>query len=124
MERRYAILEDNQRTLAERLTELHRVIPILVGSRVKAAMIIGSVADGRARDDSDVDLLLVLREGSPLRSDYAWWDEEIAPQLPQSRRFPVQPIFVAEQSLATEEPNLRNALHGGLPLWDPEGLLT
>jgi len=124
VERRYAILDDNQRTLADRLAELHRLIPIVVGSRVKATIVIGSVAEGRARDGSDLDLLLVLRDGSPRRSDYDWWDAEIQPRLPRSNRFPVQPIFVGEHSLATEEPHLRDALARGLSIWDPEGLLS
>ena len=61
MTRRLAILDDNQRVLEERLVALHATLPRLVGERVSAAMVIGSVADGRARDTSDVDLLLVLR---------------------------------------------------------------
>jgi hypothetical protein len=83
-----------------------------------------SVAEGRARDESDLDLVPVLREGEARRTDYRWWDEEVEPWLPEAERFPVQPIFIAERSLRTDEPNLRNALGRGLALWDPDGLLA
>lgn len=124
MQRRHAILDDNQRLLEKRLDDLRREIPPLVDERVKAAIVIGSVAEGRARDESDLDLVLVLREGEPRRADYRWWDEYVGPLLPDGGRFPVQPIFIAEHSLKTDEPNLRAALRRGLPLWDPDGILA
>jgi len=124
MERRYALLEDNQRCLEERLGALRERLPGLLQPRVCGAMVIGSVAEGRARDDSDLDLLLVLASGDPRRRDYRWWDEEVEPRLGEGSgsRFPVQPLIVARRSLGTTEPNLENALRRGVPLWDPEGL--
>ncbi|MEO6029770.1 MAG: hypothetical protein ABIR79_23120 [Candidatus Binatia bacterium] len=83
---------------------------------------IGSVAEGCARDASDIDVVLVLRKGSPTRSDYTWWDAEVAAAVTRSGRFPIQPIFIARTSLATDEPNLRHALTHGFPLWAPEGV--
>ncbi len=120
MSRRYAILDDNQRLLEARLADLACVLPPLISSRVAAACVIGSVAEGRARDGSDVDVVLVLREGDPCRSDYAWWDDTIAPGLAPATRYPVQPLFIARGSVATREPQLRHALDHRLPLWDPE----
>jgi len=120
--RRYAILDDNQQLLEERLAELGRDLPSAIASRVCAACVIGSVAEGRARDASDIDVILVLREGSPTRSDYTWWDTEVAPAVIRSGRFPIQPVFIARTSLATDEPNLQRALTQGFPLWDPEGV--
>lgn len=120
MSRRYAILDDNQSELERRLTELERTLPSLVEDRIAAACVIGSVAEGRARDESDVDVVLVLREGEPRRSDYEWWDATIAPKLPRAPGFPIQPLFIARASLATTEPHLREALIRRLPLWDPE----
>ena len=120
MQRRYAILDDNQRLLEERVELLRRVIPVLTAPRVCAATVIGSVAEGRARDASDVDLVLVLADGAPRRSDYDWWDNEVRPRLPENQPFPVQPIFISRASVRTTEPQLRRALDGGLRLWDPE----
>lgn len=123
MTRRLAILDDNQRVLEERLVALHATLPRLVGERVSAAMVIGSVADGRARDTSDVDLLLVLRHGLPRRSDYTWWDETVAPRLGMDEaRFPIQPVIVGRAALARAEPHLAAALRHGIVVWDPEGL--
>ena len=123
MGRRHAILDDNQRLLEERLATLRWTLPRLVGDRVVAATVIGSVADGRARDGSDIDLVLVLRQGEPVRRDYAWWDREVEPRLTNDRAgFPVQPLFVARSALRTNEPHLRRALATGIPLWDPEGM--
>ena len=121
MPRRYALLDDNQRALETRLDELAERLPGLVASRVCAAAVIGSVAEGRARDQSDLDLVLVLREGEPRRSDYDWWEAEVAPALGVQTRFPAAPVFIARTSLATVEPNLRHALARSIPLWDPEG---
>ena len=121
VQRRYALLDDNQRVLEARLIELARRLPGLVGSRVCAAGVIGSVAEGCARDQSDLDLVLVLREGEPRRSDYEWWEAEVAPALGTQTRFPAAPVFIARTRLATVEPNLRHALDRGIPLWDPEG---
>lgn len=121
--RRYALLDDNQRLLEARLEELVERLPGLVASRVCAASVIGSVAEGCARDQSDLDLVLVLREGEPRRSDYEWWESEVAPALGVQQRFPTSPVFIARTSLATIEPNLRRALDRGIALWDPEGRL-
>lgn len=119
--RRYAILDDNQRLLEGRLDDLRRVVPTLVADRVCALMVIGSVAEGRARDGSDIDVVVVLREGTPQRSDYGWWDCAVGPRVTASR-FPVQPVIVGRQALGTAEPHLRRALETGIVLWDPEGV--
>lgn len=121
--RRYALLDDNQVALEGRLGELSKLLPPLIETRVAAACVIGSVAEGRARDASDIDVVLVLREGEPARSDYAWWDATVAPRLAPTARYPVQPIFIARPSLTTREPHLRRALDQRVPLWDPEGIL-
>ncbi|MFM7143834.1 MAG: nucleotidyltransferase domain-containing protein [Alphaproteobacteria bacterium] len=123
MNRRFAILDDNDRLLHARVESLADTLPAAVGERACAAMLVGSVAEGRARDDSDLDVLLVLRSGTPRRADYAWWDERIAPAVAfGDGRFPVQPLFVSRGSLRTCDESLRHALDAGLPLWDPEGL--
>lgn len=125
MTRRLAILDDNDERLSRRLAALGRQLPALIGSRACAAIVIGSVAEGRARDGSDIDVLVVLREGSPRRDDYRWWDAHVAPGLDEEgdRRFPVQPVMIARASLATDEPHLRKALTTAIPLWDPEHLV-
>ena len=111
MLRRYAILEDNDKLLEKRLEELRRTLPALISERIRAAAVIGSVAEGRARDGSDIDLLLILRAGTPTRGDYAWWDRAVASRLACTHiRFPVQPVLVGKTALATTEPNLRRAL--------------
>jgi HEPN domain-containing protein len=111
--RRLAILPDNQRLLEGRLASLQAALADLMGSRVCAAMVIGSVAEGRAHDRSDIDLLLVLDEGGPRRRDYAWWDREVAARL-EGDRFPVEPLFVARSALRTREPHLAGAIRRGL----------
>lgn len=124
MSRRLAILDDNQLVLEARLAGLCTMLPALVRERISAAIVIGSVADGRARDTSDVDLVLVLRDGSPRRSDYTWWDRTVAPTLDtDDARFPVQPLIVGRSALSTAEPHLARALRDGIVLWDPEALL-
>jgi len=122
MSGRLAILDDNQLILESRLRQLATTLPPLVEDRVRAAMVIGSVAAGRARDTSDIDLVLLLRSGQPVRADYHWWEREVAPALVVDDRFPVQPLFVASTALLTREPNLHAALAAGIHLWDPEGL--
>ncbi len=106
MTRRYAILDDNQRIVEERIAELRRTLSGLLAARMRAAWVIGRVADGRVRDESDIDLLLlVLREGTPRRSDYEWWNVAVVPGL-GAGRFPVEPTIIGSQSIATDEPNL------------------
>jgi hypothetical protein len=124
MARRYAILDDNDAWLGQRLAVLRRVLPPLIASRACAAVVIGSVAEGRARDGSDIDVVIVLREAEPRRGDYRWWDAEVTPHLGEhpDGRFPVQPVIIARTSLRTQEPHLRAALANGIPLWDPERL--
>ena len=123
MTRRFAILDDNDRVLAERLDALAAALPMLLRPRVAAAVVIGSVAEGLARDESDVDVVLVLADEEPRRAHYRWWDAEVAPQLPREPRFPVQPLFIGRESVHTGEPTLRAGLEHGIRLWDPEGLL-
>ena len=123
MVRRYAILDDNQCLLEERIAWLRTALPSLVRERIAAAMVIGSVATGSARDDSDIDLVLVLRDGQPTRADYAWWDRSVRGPLEiTSDRFPIQPVFVGRSALSTREPHLRTALETGFVLWDPQGV--
>jgi len=124
MSRRYAILDDNQRRLEMRVSELRQRLPALLRPRACAAMVIGSVAEGQARDASDIDVLIILAAGVPSRRDYVWWDACVAPHLTGEEKgaFPVQPVIVGRAALATSEPNLRAALRRGLAIWDPEGL--
>lgn len=125
MLRRLAILDDNQRCLEARLRDLRDRLPGLLAGKACAAVVIGSVAAGRARDESDIDVVVVLSQGLPSRSDYRWWDTAVAPGLgaPAGAPFPVQPLFIGRSALATTEPHLRQALDAGIPLWDPESLL-
>ena len=120
---RFALLPDNDSLLAEHLDRLSACLPGLLAPRVAAAIVIGSVADGRARDASDIDVVLVLAVEEPRRAHYRWWETEVAPRLPLAARFPVQPIFIGRGSVRTQEPTLRDALARGIRLWDPEGLL-
>lgn len=119
--RRLALLPDNDRFLRMELVKIQEDLPRLLGSKVAAALVIGSVAEGRAGDGSDVDLLLVLDEGMPRRADYRFWDEEVAPHT-RRFRFPIQPIFVARRSVRTSEPNLAAAIRRGILLWDRAGV--
>lgn len=123
MTSRFAILDDNDRLLAERLDSLAAILPTLLPPRIAAAVVIGSVAEGCARDESNIDVVLVLTDEEPRRAHYRWWDHEVAPQLPRGERFPVQPIFIGRESVHTREPTLHAALARGIRLWDPEGLL-
>ena len=125
MERRLAILDDNHERLQRRLVALQRLLPPLIIGRACAAIVIGSVAEGCARDASDIDVVVVLSVGEPRRTDYRWWDAHVVPGLdePADGRFPVQPVIIARASLATDEPHLRAALANGIPLWDPEHLV-
>ena len=120
MRRRYAILDDNQQALEERLSWLQSALPPLVRDRVAAVMVIGSVAQGRARDLSDIDLVMVLRDERPTREHYRWWDHTVSEQVASGARYPIQPLFVARTALDTDEPHLRTALAAGFHLWDPE----
>jgi len=124
MERRYALLDDNDRRVAHRLAALRSQLPPLVQDRICAAMVIGSVARGTAHDRSDIDLVLVLRTDTPRRSDYEWWDQRVAPvlQLEGGHDFLVSPLFVARSATATTEPHLSQALQTGIRVWDPEGI--
>jgi len=70
--RRYAILDDNQRELETRLATLRQILPELIATRACATMVIGSVADGRAGDESDIDVVVVLREGVPSMSPFGY----------------------------------------------------
>ncbi len=125
MNRRLAILDDNHERLRERLAALRGLLPPLIDSRACAAIVIGSVAEGRARDASDIDVVVVLKVGEPRRGDYRWWVADVLPGLaePLDGRFPVQPVIIARASLATDEPHLRAALASGISLWDPEHLV-
>lgn len=126
MHRRYAILDDNQRLLELRIERLGEVLPALVAERMCAALVIGSVAEGRARDDSDIDLVLVLASGTPRRADYSWWESEVVPRLGLERggRFPIQPVIVGREAVETTEPNLQRAFRTSLRLWDPGGIFN
>lgn len=76
MARRLALLDDNQEILEQRLSVLGTTLPPLVEARVCAIAVIGSVAEGRARDDSDLDLLLVPNLRAALESAVPLWDPE------------------------------------------------
>ncbi|MBI4601619.1 MAG: nucleotidyltransferase domain-containing protein [Planctomycetes bacterium] len=115
--RKLALLPDNDCRLREEISRIQRRLPRLLGEKVLAALVIGSVAEGKARDGSDVDVLLFLSEGPPRREHYRYWDRQIAPRM-RVCPFPIQPIFVSRASASTSEPNLAAAIRRGILLWD------
>jgi hypothetical protein len=121
--RKLALLPDNDRKLRVALTRAQRRLPQLLGDKVVAGMVIGSVAEGCARDASDVDVVLFLRDGGPRRGHYRWWDRAVVPHL-GSWGTCVQPIFVALSSRRTSEPSLASALRRGILLWDRSRLFA
>ena len=116
-----SLLPDNDRQLRTMLSSIQRRLPRILGKKVLAALVIGSVAEGKAGDRSDLDLLLFLREGPPKREHYRFWDWRVAPHFKRCP-FPIQPIFVSKESVNTSEPNLTSAIRQGILLWD-EGRL-
>lgn len=55
-------------------------ISALVGEALIGVVLFGSMARGESREDSDMDLLIVIRRSIPLtRGLYARWDERFAP---------------------------------------------
>ncbi len=119
--RKLAILPDNDRVLRGMLLRLRQELPRILGGRVLAAMVIGSVAEGTAGDASDLDLLLFLAKDLPTREHYRYWDRSVARRLAKCP-FPLQPIFVSKDAVQTEEPNLAAAIRKGILLWDRGGL--
>jgi len=61
-------------------TPLVEAISALVGEALIGVVLFGSMARGESREDSDMDLLIVIRRSIPLtRGLYARWDERFAP---------------------------------------------
>jgi uncharacterized protein len=61
-------------------TTLVEAISGLMAEALLGVVLFGSMARGESRKDSDIDLLIVLRESLPLtRSIYTRWDQRFAP---------------------------------------------
>ena len=88
------MLPDNDAVLAERLDRLAACLPGLLAPRMAAAIVIGSVAEGRARDASDIDVVLESSEDVTPSSFYERSDAEEAKAM-------------AEEVLRTAEPWVR-----------------
>lgn len=90
--------------------------------RLETIVLFGSKARGEAWQDSDVDLLLVLRRGYPLtRACYTEWDQNLSALTdmqisPQFVQFPTQTENVGGLWLEV-------AIDGRV-LWDPAGEVT
>ena len=63
------------------LEEGKKIVPQLrhkFGTRLIGIAVFGSQVEGRATEDSDLDILIVLDADTPLqRSLYSWWDDAI-----------------------------------------------
>src|SRR5262245_35527210 len=121
--RKLAVLPDNDLLLRRSLARIQKELSAFLEGKVAAGLVIGSVAEGIARDGSDIDLVLILQEGTPRRGHYQFWDRKVASRVAKLP-FPVQPIFLARESLRTTEPNLRAAIRKGIVLWDHAGLFS
>ena len=71
-----------------------RLLPKLerrFGRALLGVLAFGSQVQGTAATDSDLDLLIVLDDATPLRRElYRWWDDEVRIDAPA----PVNPQFV------------------------------
>jgi hypothetical protein len=71
----------------------------LWGEPLEGIVLFGSHARGQTWDTSDIDLLIVLPEGTPLiRSLYDRWDHQVGPHLDQR----VSPSIVLCRSDASD----------------------
>jgi len=80
-------------------------IQSVFGNRLEGVILFGSVVRNEQRKNSDIDLLVVLKNDVPIdRSLYKNWDEKIAPNINQkyNPQFSHQPVPEAASSLWLE----------------------
>ena len=98
------------------LPALHARLRALYGERLVRAVLFGSYARGEATPESDVDVLVVLREK---RSSYdeAWALSDVSLDLMDDFG-PVTAFVVIDEETALQDwPLLRNVREDGLPLF-------
>lgn len=117
-------------SLNQRLNRLRSVAPTLRRVRVQTGgasygviVLFGSVAKGEEHDDSDLDLLLVLTDGTPLeRAWYQRWQEEM------SRRFEGHELSPHCVILPAKEAQIGSlwleVAHDGIVVLDTGGFVT
>lgn len=95
------------------LPALRARLEALYGARLVRAVLFGSYARGEATDESDVDILVVLR-GSVSRSDEAWPLSGVAVDLQAAFRLPVSFLVLSESEAAEADmPLLENVRQEG-----------
>lgn len=99
--------------------EIVRQVRRRVGARLECALLFGSKARGRARPDSDVDVLLVFRRLPPDREPHASHAERVADEVARRTGVPVGVWSVSREDLeeGRRTPMLVDALDDAVPLW-------
>jgi hypothetical protein len=75
----------------EVLKAFHRSLELRFLQRLERAWLFGSRARGEGREDSDLDLLVVVREGT---SGERRWVQDEGCDLSQGHSFVIAPLFV------------------------------
>lgn len=90
-----------------------------VGARLEHALLFGSRARGTAREDSDLDLLLVFRRLPPDREPYAGDAERIADEVARRTGVPlgVWSVSLEDFRPGRRTPMLADAVEDAVPLW-------
>jgi len=102
------------------------------GDRLVACAVFGSVGRGTPRFDSDVDLLLVVRDlprGRLARVDeFLPVESRLEPALravdPGGPPIDVSPVFKSPEELEAGSPLLLDMTEDARILWDPDGVLA
>jgi uncharacterized protein len=96
------------------------------GKDLLGIVFFGSVARSEAFPDSDLDVLLVMDQGTPIRRDlYARWEEALSPFAERSFPRDVSPHFSHLPASPRQAGSLwlEIAIHG-IVLWEREGRVS
>ena len=121
-----SLLQRYDALLARLLVEVRA----LYGSRLVACAVFGSVGRGTPRDDSDVDVLLVVRElprGRMKRvEEFLPVEARLTPALDVSDRAPtmLSPVFKTPEEVEAGSPLFLDMVEDARILHDPDGFLA
>ena len=109
------------------IEQLPKIVADAFSSReILGVLLIGSCSTGQASYLSDIDLLIVLREG-PLKYGRVCafreqWDRVLLKK--GSLSLPVHTNYILPEAFQTHEPAMRKALRNAMIILDPEKILV
>lgn len=111
-------------TIAEDLNRYVELLQRDFGDRLVSVVLFGSHARGKARPESDIDVLVVIRGLPRSRTERHGLLYPLKRQVSEDFAMRATPIVLTPEEAARVKPYYLGMLSGHVRLWDPDGFFA